>query len=100
MLRAGFNVDNSRDPDFEHRLQTIKSFPVLVLDDWGAHSNTPWADEQLYLILNYRTERALPTVISSNVPLEDVEPRIRSRLLNRHLCRVVEVLASDYRLSD
>jgi DNA replication protein DnaC len=100
VLRAGFNVDNSRDPDFDHRLQTIKSFPVLVLDDWGAHSDTPWADEQLYLILNYRTERALPTVISSNVPLEDVEPRIRSRLLNRHLCRVVEVLASDYRLSD
>ncbi|MBI5877496.1 MAG: ATP-binding protein [Chloroflexi bacterium] len=99
-LRAGFNTGSGRDPDFDQRLQTIKSFPVLVLDDWGAHSDTPWADEQLYLILNYRTERTLPTVISSNIPLEDVEPRIRSRLLNRHLSRVVELLAPDFRLTD
>jgi len=99
-LRAGFNAASGRDPDFDQRLQTIKSFPALILDDWGAHSDTPWADEQLYLILNYRTERALPTVISSNIPLEDVEPRIRSRLLNRHLSRLVEMLAPDFRLSD
>lgn len=99
-LRAGFAARNGRDLDFDTRLRTIKSFPVLVLDDYGAHSDTPWADEQLYLILNHRTERALPTVISSNLRLEDMEPRVRSRLLNRHLSRVIEILAPDYRLAD
>jgi DNA replication protein DnaC len=101
-LRAGFNTNTRKahDPDFETRLQTIKSFPVLILDDWGAHSDTPWADEQLYLILNHRTERVLPTVITSNMPVEDLEPRVRSRLLNRHLSTVVEILAPDYRLQE
>ena len=99
-LRAGFQARQGQNPDFDSRLQTIKTFPILILDDWGAHSDTPWADEQLYLILNYSTERELPTVISSNMRLEDVEPRIRSRLLNRRLSRVVEILAPDYRTSD
>ncbi len=101
-LRAGFstNMRKTHDPDFETRLQTIKSFPVLILDDWGAHSDTPWADEQLYLILNHRTERALPTVVTSNLPIEELEPRVRSRLLNRHLSTVIEILAPDYRLEE
>jgi len=99
-LRAGFQTRDGRDPDFESRLQTIKGFPVLILDDWGAHSDTPWADEQLYLILNFRTERALPTVITTNMPLESLEPRIESRLRNRHLSTVLEIIAEDYRCQD
>ncbi|MCA1554489.1 MAG: ATP-binding protein [Chloroflexi bacterium] len=99
-LRAGFHARNSRDPDFDTRLQTIKTFPILILDDWGAQSDTPWADEQLYLILNHRTERALPTVVTSNLPLKDIEPRVRSRLMNRHLGKMIEVLAPDYRVEE
>jgi DNA replication protein DnaC len=99
-LRAGFNANSrdSRDPNFETRLQTIKGFPILILDDWGAHSDTPWADEQLYLILNHRTEHKLPTVITSNLHLEDIEPpRVRSRLMNRRIAEIVEIDAPDYR---
>ncbi len=102
-LRAGFNTAGGRDPDFDQRLQTIKSFPVLVLDDWGAHSDSPWVDEQLYIILNYRTERALPTVISTNVPIEEIEEtqsRIHSRMANRQLSKVIIIDAHDYRLTD
>src|SRR5947199_310295 len=98
--RGRFQKRDGRDPDFESRLQTIKGFPVLILDDWGAHSDTPWADEQLYLILNFRTERVLPTVITTNVPLESLEPRIESRLRNRHLSTVIEIIAEDYRCQD
>src|SRR5438045_7998222 len=70
--------DWSSDVCSSDLLQTIKDFPILILDDWGAQSDTPWADEQLYLILNHRTERALPTVVTSNQPLKDIEPRVRS----------------------
>jgi DNA replication protein DnaC len=99
-LRAGFHTRDGRGPDFETRLQTIKAFPVLILDDWGAHSDTPWADEQLYLILNFRTERALPTVVTSNLPLNELDARVESRLRNRHLCRVIEISVPDYRIAD
>jgi DNA replication protein DnaC len=99
-LRAGFQTRDGRDPDFESRLQTIKAFPVLILDDWGAHSDTPWADEQLYLILNFRTERTLPTVVTSNLALEGLEARVESRLRNRHLSRVIKIIVEDYRCQD
>lgn len=99
-LRAGFQTRDGRDPDFDSRLHTIKGFPVLILDDWGAHSDTPWADEQLYLILNFRTERALPTVVTTNLPLEGLEARIESRLRNRHLSRVITIDVPDFRIQD
>ena len=99
-LRAGFGDRHNGAPDFEKRLQTIREFPTLILDDWGAHSDTPWADEQLYLILNYRTEYVLPTVITTNLPLQELEPRIRSRLLNRRIGQIIRISApeeADYR---
>lgn len=101
-LREGFHANRKSAylPDFETRLRTTKEFPVLILDDWGAHSDTPWADEQLYLILNYRTERLLPTVVTSNVDTDDLEPRVRSRLMNRRIGQVVEIFAPDYRTTE
>ncbi len=82
---------------FEERLDAIKSAPVLILDDFGAESETPWANEKLYQILNYRTDLSLPTVITGNLKLADVESRLRSRLGNRLLGKVVQNAASDYR---
>jgi len=102
-LRAGFHSQQGGVPDFDKRLQTIRDFPVLILDDWGAHSDTPWADEQLYLILNYRTEHVLPTVVTTNLPLNSLEPRIRSRLSNRRIGNVIKVSApeeGDYRTAE
>jgi DNA replication protein DnaC len=102
-LRAGFSSSSrgSHDPDFDQRLITIKDFPVLILDDWGAHSDTPWADEQLYLVLNHRTELVLPTVITSNQHLDEVDPpRVQSRLRNSRIAHIIEIFVPDYRIAD
>ena len=82
---------------FEERFEAIKGAPVLILDDFGAESETPWANEKLYQILNYRTDLSLPTVITGNLKLADVESRLRSRLGNRLLGKVVQNTAPDYR---
>lgn len=97
-LREGFNVHRGQSPDFNTRLNTIKDSPILILDDWGAHSDTPWADEQLYIILNHRMELRLPTVVTSNRALDELESRISSRLMNRHLSTWVHIEATDYRI--
>lgn len=96
-LRAGFNSNNNSSANFETRLQKVRDFPVLILDDWGAHQDTAWTTEQLFLVLNYRTDRELPTVVSNNLPPETIDPRLRSRLTNRHIAQVIEVIAPDYR---
>lgn len=85
---------------FEERFEVIKTAPILILDDFGAESETPWANEKLYQTLNYRTDMALPTVITTNLKLSDIEGRLRSRLGNRLLGKAVMNSAKDYRLRE
>ena len=52
---------------------------LLVLDDYGAHNPTDWAQEQLYRVIDMRYENRVPTIVTSNVPLELVDERVTSR---------------------
>lgn len=62
---------------FEERLKYIKNVPVLMLDDLGAEPVTVWIrDEVLGAILHYRMSNELPTFISSNYSLEELEEQI------------------------
>jgi DNA replication protein DnaC len=85
---------------FEERFDAIKSAPVLILDDFGAESETQWANEKLYQILNYRTDLGLPTVVTTNLKLAAIEARLRSRLGNRLIGKIVYDGAPDYRLGE
>jgi DNA replication protein DnaC len=82
---------------FDKRFDAVRTAPLLILDDLGAHSSTPWAQEKLYQILNYRYNAQLPTVISTNCELEDLDPRLRSRLAELEWSAMVQILAPDYR---
>ncbi|MBM4457782.1 MAG: AAA family ATPase [Chloroflexi bacterium] len=82
---------------FDERLEAVRDAPLLILDDLGAHSSTPWAQEKLYQILNHRYNGRLPTVITSNQHLEELDPRITSRLVDPDLSQVYEILAPDFR---
>ena len=73
---------------FDERLDAIREAPLLILDDLGAHNSTPWAQEKLFQILNYRYNGRLPTVITSNQRPEELDPRIASRLRDPDLSLV------------
>ncbi|GCE24186.1 hypothetical protein KDK_79860 [Dictyobacter kobayashii] len=72
---------------------------LLVLDDLGTEQNSPWANEKLFQLLNYRYNAHLPTVITTNlIGLAGIEPRIRSRMNDRRLVRIVAMEnVPDYR---
>jgi DNA replication protein DnaC len=67
-----------------------------VLDDLGTQSATPWAREKLYQILNYRYETRLPTVITTSASLDELDPRIRSRIMDERVCFVHKIIATPY----
>lgn len=94
-LRAtyGPGSDVSYDELFEH----VRTAPLLILDDLGAQSNTPWAQEKLFQLLNHRYNAELPTVITTNQRIDDMEPRLRSRLLDIRRVTFYPILAPDYR---
>ena len=60
-------------------------------------SATEWAREKLFQILNYRYINRLPTVLTTNLSLEEIDGRIRSRLNDAALVRQVMIHAPDYR---
>jgi len=82
---------------YDTRFEQVRTAPVLVLDDLGTESSTPWAQEKLFQIVNYRYNAQLPTVITTNYELEEIPLRLRSRLVDFGLARVVSMTAPDYR---
>ena len=63
-LRATFSPTSATTLD--RLFEQVKSAPLLVLDDLGTESATPWAREKLFQLLNYRYAARLPTVITTS----------------------------------
>jgi len=80
--------------------RTIEDVPALVLDDLGADRPTDFAAEQLFLILDRRWQERRRTLITSNAAaVGQIEARIRSRILDAHVSRVVTCVGRDQRLA-
>jgi len=94
-LRSTFNPDSkiSYDDFFE----TVKQSPLLILDDFGEQSATPWAQEKLYQLINYRYNARLPMVVTTCLTLDEIESRISSRMVDPKLSTVFNIIAPDYR---
>lgn len=93
-LRYSYGAE---DANFESRFEEIRNMNLLVLDDLGTQNTTPWAQEKLYQILNYRYVNRLPTVVTTNQALDEIEGRVQSRLRDPELVRVIRIEAPDHR---
>ncbi|MBN2388225.1 MAG: ATP-binding protein [Anaerolineales bacterium] len=93
-LRFAFDAE---DTTFEERFEEIRSAPLLVLDDFGTQNATGWAQEKLFQIINYRYINKLPLVVTTNLALDEIEARVRSRLQDPELVTKVTIQAPDYR---
>ena len=94
-LRAGFAPD--ADGSYSDRFDELRSVSVLVLDDLGTESPTPWATEKLYQLLNYRYNAKMLTVITTNKDLKDIDPRVASRLLDLDVVKDIRLPVPDFR---
>lgn len=94
-LRATFSP--ASNVSYDEMFNRVKSASVLILDDLGTQSATPWAREKLYQIFNERYNAKLPTVITMSGNLDDLDARIRSRMLDGRLCSIYEIMAPSYR---
>ena len=93
-LRFSYDSENTT---FEQRFDEIRNAPLLVLDDFGTQNATAWAQEKLFQIVNYRYINKLPLVVTTNLDLDEIEARIRSRLADPELVSAVRITAPDYR---
>ncbi len=94
-LRSTFSPESK--VTYDELFERVKQAPLLILDDFGEQASTPWAQEKLYQLISHRYNDRLPTVITTCLPLEDMETRIASRLADPRLVSVVNIMAPDYR---
>jgi DNA replication protein DnaC len=93
-LRATFSPSSTTSLD--RLFEQVKSASLLVLDDLGTESATPWAKEKLFQLLNHRYVVRLPTVITIN-DLKNADDRIISRLSDTARCTIFRIEAPSYR---
>lgn len=94
-MRSTFSPQS--EVTYDDLFEQLRTTPLLVLDDLGAQSSTPWAQEKLFQLLNHRYNAQLATVITTNQRLEDLEPRLRSRLMDVNLVNHFAIIAPDFR---
>ena len=94
-LRATFNPNSTIS--YDRLFNDVRTASLLILDDLGTQSATPWAKEKLYQILNYRYNAELPTVITTASPMDELDPRITSRMLDKRICNIYYMDVPSYR---
>ncbi|MFC1951410.1 ATP-binding protein [Chloroflexota bacterium] len=94
-LRLTFSPDSKIT--YDGLFERVKTAPLLILDDLGSQTSTPWAQEKLYQVINYRYNAQLPTVFTTVFDLGDLEDRISSRMLDVKISMVFHIEAPDYR---
>jgi DNA replication protein DnaC len=94
-LRATFSPSSSIS--YDRLFNEVLTSQMLILDDLGTQSATPWAREKLYQILNYRYNAELSTVITTSDTLEEMDARIRSRMMDTRLVSLYKLIVPPYR---
>ena len=95
ILRATFGPES--DATFDAYFERMRKVPLLLLDDLGVENPSGWAKEKLFQLLNDRHVNRLPTVVTTNAPFDDLDPRISSRMMQGDIVKHIRINAPDYR---
>jgi DNA replication protein DnaC len=93
-LRATFNSNS--DITLNQAFREVRTAPLLILDDLITRTSSDWVKEKLNQLICDRYNAELPTVFTSAEPLEQIDPRIRSRMLDKRLCRIYALTVPSY----
>ncbi len=107
-LRDSFQLEG--EDSFKAQLDRLLKVPLLVLDDMGAEKSTEWGREQLQTIVYIRGINAMPLIVTTNRPLNEIvggesadsilaSQRIGSRLQRETWCKVIWVKGAEHRVN-
>ncbi len=94
-LRSTFSPDSKIT--YDQLSEAVRTAELLVLDDFGEQASTPWVQEKLYQIINYRYNARLATVITTSLTFEEMDTRIRSRFIDNKISNPFHITVPDYR---
>lgn len=76
------NIRSEGDIDIR-LISRAKEAAVLVFDDMGAHNFSPWVQNMLFMIINYRLNHQLPLIITTNLDMNELPDAIGERIASR-----------------
>ncbi len=97
-LRTTFHPDS--EAHYDELFESVRTSPLLILDDLGTQSSTPWAGEKLFQLLNSRFNAQLPTVITMNQLPQNLDERLRVRLQDTELSKIFHLQTTESRALD
>jgi DNA replication protein DnaC len=80
---ATMTNDESEMAKIKATIQRTQTTPFAVLDDIGVRSASEAFRSYVHAIVNYRTTNGLPTVFTSNLPIEEMAVVFDGRLYDR-----------------
>lgn len=96
-LRQGYQIEKG-EYSYDNRFRYYCNVPLLLLDDYGIESRTPWVQEKLDTIIDYRLMNNLSLILTSNSTLDEMPEKIKSRLIRHPDSQIVAIIAEDYKL--
>lgn len=85
--------------DSQDAFTRVADAALLFLDDLGAAKFTEWTEEITYRLINYRYERCLPGIFTSNVPPAHLRDHLGERVTSRlsEMCDRIVIKGDDRR---
>jgi len=83
----------------DEKIQELKQVPYLLIDEIGLEYGTAWEKEKIDELLTIRWANGRFTIAATNLDIEQLPERIKSRFKDRHLSRWVKNEAGDYRVT-
>lgn len=80
---ATMTNDDAAMQAIKSTIKRVQQAPFAVLDDIGVRSASEAFRAYVHAIINYRTTNALPTVFTSNLPIEEMAVVFDQRLYDR-----------------
>lgn len=84
-LLAAFEDDKFRPLPDASRTTAYFSCDLLIIDDLGTEMTTQFVVSALYQLLNTRLLEGKATIVSTNLPLNDIAPRYSAQIASRLL---------------
>lgn len=89
-LRQGYSAWQRGDPEgsYDMILKFTQTVHLLILDDFGAQYETKWSEPKLEQIVDYRYIHKKPLMVTTNLTLKQLPPRIEDRLSEGELIQL------------
>jgi len=98
-VKGTFDKDSKIFNDYE-MICNWAAKPYLILDDIGSEKVSEYVRQSLYVLINKRYLDDLPTIITSNLTMQELSGRLDDRIASRltEMCRTVDLGSKDLRV--